>query len=147
MSERDTLRATLALRQAAGATGAVPFDGLDALPLGRVAGRKLSLAARRGLAPAPGRPERRGRVVLVAVHVRWTGPLGLLWTETVVPLQREIAVTTDVRAVRDAATLFDEDSALLFAPDDLWQALALRHWTELLSPQGSLRERWRTQAR
>lgn len=49
--------------------------------------------------------------------------------------------------VRDAATLFDEDSALLFAPDDLWQALALRHWTELLSPQGSLRERWRTQAR
>lgn len=48
------------------------------------------------------RPERRGRVVLVAVHVRWTGPLGLLWAETVVPLQREIAVTTDVRAVRDA---------------------------------------------
>ena len=48
------------------------------------------------------RPHRRGVVTLVAVHLRWTGPLGLLWTETVVPLQREIAVTTDVRAVRDA---------------------------------------------
>lgn len=49
----------------------------------------------------PCRPNRRGTATWLAVHVRWTGPLGLLWNETVVPVRRELAVTTDVRAVRD----------------------------------------------
>lgn len=41
--------------------------------------------------------------------------------------------------VRDAATLFDENAALLHAPDALWQALAERRWGELFGP---LRPLW-----
>ena len=33
--------------------------------------------------------------------------------------------------LRDAATLFDENGALLLAPDALWQALAARQWRRL----------------
>ncbi len=42
--------------------------------------------------------------------------------------------------VRDAATVFDENAALLHAPDALWQALAERRWGELFGP---LRPLWR----
>ena len=42
--------------------------------------------------------------------------------------------------VRDAATVFDENGALLAAPDVLWQALAARRWSELFGP---LRPLWR----
>lgn len=41
--------------------------------------------------------------------------------------------------VRDAATLFDENAVLLYAPDALWQALAERRWAELFGP---LRPLW-----
>ena len=41
--------------------------------------------------------------------------------------------------VRDACTLFDENAALLHAPDALWQALAPRRWAELFGP---LRPLW-----
>jgi len=41
--------------------------------------------------------------------------------------------------VRDACTLFDENAALLHAPDALWQALAQRRWAELFGP---LRPLW-----
>ena len=41
--------------------------------------------------------------------------------------------------VRDAVTLFDENGALLAAPDVLWQALAERRWAELFGP---LRPLW-----
>ena len=42
--------------------------------------------------------------------------------------------------VRDAITVFDENGALLHAPDALWQALAQRRWAELFGP---LRPLWR----
>lgn len=41
--------------------------------------------------------------------------------------------------VRDAITLFDENGALLHAPDALWQALATRQWQRLF---GELRPLW-----
>lgn len=41
--------------------------------------------------------------------------------------------------VRDALTVFDENAALLQAPEPLWQALAQRRWAELFGP---LRPLW-----
>ena len=41
--------------------------------------------------------------------------------------------------VRDAATLLDENAALLAAPDALWQALRERRWADLFGP---LRPLW-----
>ena len=41
--------------------------------------------------------------------------------------------------VRDACTVFDENAALLHAPDALWQALVERRWAELFGP---LRPLW-----
>jgi hypothetical protein len=41
--------------------------------------------------------------------------------------------------VRDALTLFDENTALLQAPDAIWQALLARDWQRLFGP---LRPRW-----
>jgi hypothetical protein len=42
-------------------------------------------------------------------------------------------------AVRDAATLFDENALLLHAPDALWDALAARRWRDVF---GRLRPLW-----
>jgi hypothetical protein len=42
--------------------------------------------------------------------------------------------------VRDAITVFDENAALLHAPDALWNALAAREWTRLF---GEMRPLWR----
>jgi hypothetical protein len=42
--------------------------------------------------------------------------------------------------VRDAITVFDENAALLHAPDALWNALAAREWGHLF---GELRPMWR----
>lgn len=42
-------------------------------------------------------------------------------------------------AVRDAITVFDENAALLQAPDALWDALAVRDWQRLF---GTLRPLW-----
>lgn len=42
--------------------------------------------------------------------------------------------------VRDAVTVFDENGAVLAAPDALWQALHQRRWIELFGP---LRPLWR----
>lgn len=42
--------------------------------------------------------------------------------------------------VRDAITVFDENAALLRAPDALWDALVAREWTRLF---GELRPLWR----
>ena len=42
--------------------------------------------------------------------------------------------------VRDAITVFDENAALLHAPDALWDALVARQWQRLLA--GDLRPLW-----
>jgi hypothetical protein len=59
-------------------------------------------------------------------------------------LQGQAIVQTGVGAVRgalrDAATVFDENAALLQAPDVLWQALAERRWQDAFV---TLRPAWR----
>lgn len=52
----------------------------------------------------PLRPRRRGTLRLVASHVRWRGPLGLLWFESTTPLRQPVRVVTNVRAVRARAS-------------------------------------------
>ncbi|MFN3495907.1 MAG: DUF3025 domain-containing protein [Hydrogenophaga sp.] len=58
-------------------------------------------------------------------------------------LQAEAIAAAGVGAVRgrlrDALTLFDENAALLQAPDALWQALLAREWARLF---GELRPLW-----
>ena len=57
-------------------------------------------------------------------------------------LQAEQIAADGIRAVRgpvrDAATLFDENAALLQAPDALWEALQERDWTQLFLVHRSL---------
>ncbi len=48
-------------------------------------------------------PSRRGRGSVAALHLRWRGPLGLAWTQTLLPLDRPVDVTPRVSAVRDEA--------------------------------------------
>lgn len=60
----------------------------------------LTTAARAEL-----QPERRGTVRLRALHARWSGPLGLLWCETVTRVDRNVQVVTNVRAVRQRAAM------------------------------------------
>lgn len=49
------------------------------------------------------RPVRRGLVHVRRAHARWRGPLGLLWCETVVSVDRVVQVVANVRAVRQRA--------------------------------------------
>ncbi len=74
---------------------------------------------------------------------------GLVWLRFPLAKQRlnqlqaeQIAVDgiQSVRGpVRDAITLFDENAALLQAPDELWSALSARDWSALF---GALRPLW-----
>lgn len=75
---------------------------------------------------------------------------GLCWTvfpqskQRLNQLQANVIAAAGVGAargpLRDAITLFDENAALLQAPDMLWQALAARQWQRLF---GELRPLWR----
>jgi uncharacterized protein (DUF58 family) len=51
----------------------------------------------------PLRPRRRGRPMVHALHLRWTGPLGLIERRTVVSLHRSVPVVPNVGAVRAIA--------------------------------------------
>lgn len=51
----------------------------------------------------PLRPLRRGTIGVVALHLRWRGPLGLLWRETEIRVDATIKVIPDVRSVRAEA--------------------------------------------
>ena len=74
---------------------------------------------------------------------------GLIWRHWPLTKQRlnqlqaaQIAVdgVQAVRGpVRDALTVFDENAALLYAPDDVWRALVQKDWRHLF---GGLRPRW-----
>lgn len=48
-------------------------------------------------------PRRRGVVVITGCHARWTGPLRLLWCEVEQRAPQKVAVTANVRAVRQRA--------------------------------------------
>jgi hypothetical protein len=58
-------------------------------------------------------------------------------------LQAEQIAVSGIQAVRgaarDALTLFDENAALLVAPEPLWEALAAKEWSRLF---GNLRPLW-----
>ena len=57
-------------------------------------------------------------------------------------LQAEQIARTGIQAVRgparDALTVFDENAALLIAPDALWDALAAKDWARLFGPLRTL---------
>jgi len=56
-------------------------------------------------------PVRRGEGRLERLFVRWQGPLGLVWKQTTEPLGRAVAVTPNIRAIKDEAIrLFARDS-------------------------------------
>lgn len=76
-----------------------------------VTGPKLVSATDGRIAFAPGQdhatltltPVRRGTEVLVRLDARWRGPLGLVWRQRSLALDRAIVITPDVRLVRDGA--------------------------------------------
>lgn len=49
---------------------------------------------------------RRGTGVVERLWLRWHGPLALMWRQRIEPLDREIAIVPNVRAVRQAAIRF-----------------------------------------
>ena len=58
-------------------------------------------------------PVRRGTAVVERAWYRWTGPLGLIRRTAVDPMDQEIAVVPNVRAVKSEAIRFSEWSATL----------------------------------
>jgi uncharacterized protein (DUF58 family) len=56
---------------------------------------------------------RRGEGVLVRLWARWKGPLGLVWKQTIEPLDRPLPVTLNIQAVKDEAMkLFARDALM-----------------------------------
>jgi len=60
----------------------------------------------------PLRARERGKARLETLWLRWPGPLGLVRRLLVVPLEAEVAVTPDIKAVRSVAVQFADPSAL-----------------------------------
>mgnify|MGYP000514678361 CR=1 FL=1 len=58
-------------------------------------------------------PRRRGSYAIVAIHARWTGPLGLLERQRAFPIDRRIAVVPNLGAVRAVALRAFSDRAYL----------------------------------
>ena len=48
-------------------------------------------------------PRRRGLAVLAKLWVRWRGPIGLVWKQVAVTLDRPLPIIPNVRAVKEAA--------------------------------------------
>lgn len=48
-------------------------------------------------------PRRRGRSGIEALHLRWPGPLGLVWKQRVLPVGQTVDVLPNVSAVREEA--------------------------------------------
>jgi uncharacterized protein (DUF58 family) len=58
------------------------------------------------------RPQRRGEGELHRLWLRWMGPLGLVWKQRAVPLDRVFPITPDLLGVREEAIrLFSRDAA------------------------------------
>lgn len=52
-------------------------------------------------------PQRRGEAHIDNAHIRWRGPLGLSWRQTIEPIDKRIAISPDLEAVqRQAERLF-----------------------------------------
>ncbi len=91
-----------------------------ALEVSLEANERLRVAPLRAHGPTNGggarfrfqlRPVRRGAAELAQIWARWRGPLGLVWRQTVRPLGRPVAITLDIRSVKDEAVrLFSRNS-------------------------------------
>ena len=62
--------------------------------------------------PLPLRARRRGKARIERLWLRWRGPLGLVWRLRIVPLEHEVGVTPDIKAVRQTAVDFADPTAL-----------------------------------
>lgn len=83
-------------RAGAGLEIAIAAGPRLALPLGD----RLAIdRSRRAILPV--RALRRGRERFDRAWLRWPGPLGLAWRQAVVPLDRDLVITPDLRPVHD----------------------------------------------
>jgi uncharacterized protein (DUF58 family) len=72
---------------------------------------RLRMAAREGTATADLEPQRRGLAYIGEVWLRWTGPLGLTWTQTHAGTARPVPVLPDLEGVKaQAIRLFSRDA-------------------------------------
>ena len=81
--------------------------------------------ARRARRPARARPasdggaafalraERRGTARIESLWLRWPGPLGLVWKQRWLALDRDLLITPDIRAVRDMSVQMQNRDAML----------------------------------
>lgn len=69
--------------------------------------QRAEVSAGRGLAATVLAPQRRGEARIERAHIRWRGPLGLAWRQTIEPLNTRIAISPDLQGVqRQAERLF-----------------------------------------
>ncbi len=78
---------------------ALEASGPVAAPLGWRADADMA----QGAAAIMLRAERRGTAMLDAIWVRWKGPLGLVWKQRRLALDRPVLISPDIRPVRDEA--------------------------------------------
>ncbi len=64
---------------------------------------RLTLSGRMTRADFQLTPQRRGEGVLDRLWLRWTGPLGMVWKQRVLPLQVSIPITPNIPAVKEEA--------------------------------------------
>jgi uncharacterized protein (DUF58 family) len=79
-------------------------------PLAAPAG--LRAKTRDGEAAFTLRAERRGTARIESLWVRWAGPLGLVWKQRWLVLDRDILITPDINAVRDMSVRMQTRDAM-----------------------------------
>lgn len=57
-------------------------------------------------------PIRRGNDAIERLWVRWTGPMGLIWRQRDKKIDRQIAITPDIRPVREGASALLRDAQI-----------------------------------
>jgi len=105
------LRLGLAGGLAAVASGEAVLDVDERLdPSGRIAA-PLEAVDEGAKAEFEVKPGRRGPAPIATASARWKGPLGLVWRQQTTRLDRDLAVVTDTRPVRDEGVrLFMRDA-------------------------------------
>lgn len=94
-------------------------------------------------------PRRRGRGLLRALHVRWRGPLGLVWTQRVQRLDRAISVVPNISSVKEEALrLFSRSREVGTATQtDLATSLEFHALRDFQSGDDNRTINWRQSAR
>jgi uncharacterized protein (DUF58 family) len=85
--------------------------GVDG-PLAAPAGLRAK-AGKDGAATFDLRAERRGTARIESLWLRWAGPLGLVWKQRWLALDRELLITPDIKAVRNMSVLMQNRDASL----------------------------------